>query len=210
LVRLRPDEAPAFEMFGKEAQTGEAAAHVGHAGRDPDARVRRRRDHRPSCSRMVWSVAGSTGPSTRTSTRPGSIWMMPVRGWIGPDLSSMPSVMRPASVAPGSGAHPADLREAASASGKPGWHSPRDGEPPPPPKPEAASTLQQPAAAPQPRLPARCSHLPKRQTKGCFKDERKGLSRRRCCSQTRTLLHRFVNHITRSIFSSKDEPERNR
>src|SRR3984957_5688589 len=114
-IRLRPDEASAFETFGKEAQTvaippqhfhqiaapapenehvagvrilfehrlsggaqtSETAAHVGHAGSDPDARRRRQRDHRPSCSRMVRSVAGSTGPSTRMRARPISIWIAP-------------------------------------------------------------------------------------------------------------------------------------
>ena len=52
-------------------------AHVGDAGRDPDARARRQRDHRPSCSRIRRRLSGSTDPSTRMRTRPSSIWIAP-------------------------------------------------------------------------------------------------------------------------------------
>src|SRR5579871_4728818 len=59
------------------AQAGEAAAHVGDAGRDPDARARRKRDHRLSCSRTIRRFSGSTDPSTRMRAGPSSMWMAP-------------------------------------------------------------------------------------------------------------------------------------
>ena len=114
-VRLRPDEAAAFETLGEQtqavaippehfdqiaapaaedehvtrvrilfehglrdgAQAGEAAAHIGDAGGDPDVRARGQRDHRPSCSRIMRRFSGSTSPSTRMRARPSSMWIVP-------------------------------------------------------------------------------------------------------------------------------------
>src|SRR5471030_2863354 len=59
-------------------QTVEARAHVGEAGRDPDARTRRQAHH----ARRLWSTArrvlALTAPCTRTTASPITISMVPV------------------------------------------------------------------------------------------------------------------------------------
>src|SRR5208282_3678430 len=50
----------------QRAQSGEAAAHVGHTGRDPDARVRRKCDHPRKHSSTTRSTPASTWPMMRT------------------------------------------------------------------------------------------------------------------------------------------------
>ena len=48
------------------AKPGEAAPHIGHARRNPDLRVRRRRDHASRHPNTVRSVPASTAPAMRT------------------------------------------------------------------------------------------------------------------------------------------------